>query len=80
MTPISKNGLTCVQKGANLCSERGCDPISGLACDIANFLGELFEQGYQFWSFNASRPAISSVHDQVDGVVVDKHPMIHRLL
>ena len=68
------------RKWAGWCSERGFDPISGPASDVANFLADLFEQGYQSRSLNAFRSAISSVHDQVDGVAVGQHPTVCRLL
>jgi len=62
------------------CTEWGCDPISGPASDVANFLAELHSQGYQTNSLNAYRSAISSVHDKVDDVDVGKHPLVSRLL
>ena len=62
------------------CTERGRDPISGPVADVANFLAYLHEEGYQSRSLNSFRSAISSVHDTVDGMEVDKHPMISRLL
>lgn len=45
-----------------------------------NFLADLFEQGYQYRSFNVYRSAISSVHDKVDGCDVEQHPLVTRLL
>ena len=68
------------RKWVRWCSERGRNPISGPASDVAIFLAELFEEGHQSRSLNVFRSAISSVHDQVDGVVVGKHPVICRLL
>ena len=62
------------------CSERGCNPISGPASDVANFLAELHQQGYQSRSLNAFRSAISSAHDQVDGVAIGRHHMICHML
>ena len=64
---------------AGWCSERGCDLISGPASDVANFLADLFKQGYQSRSLNAFRSAISSVHDQVDDVAVGQHPTVCHL-
>ena len=48
--------------------------------DVANFLAELFQQGYQYHSLNAYRLAIYSVHEKVDGELVDQHPLISREL
>ena len=68
------------KKWLGWCTERDCDPISGPASDVANFLAELHSQGYQTNSLNAYRSAISSVHDKVDDVEVGKHPLVARLL
>ena len=48
--------------------------------EVANFLADLYREGYQSSSLNVFRFAISSVHDKVDGVEVGKHPTITRLL
>ena len=48
--------------------------------EVANFLAELFEKGYQHRSINAYRSAIASAHDRVDGASVGQHPTISRLL
>ena len=68
------------RKWISWCSERGSNPVSGPIAEVANFLADLYEQGYQSRSLNAFRSAISSVHDRVDGVEVGKHPMVTRLL
>ena len=60
--------------------ERSRDPIRGPIGDVANFLGELFQEGYQYRSLSAYRSAISSVHEKVDGELVGQHPLISRLL
>ena len=39
-------------KWARWCSERDRDPLSGPISDVANFLAELFEQGYHYSSLN----------------------------
>ena len=62
------------------CMERSRDPIRGPIGDVANFLSELFQEGYQYRSLNAYRSAISSVHEKVDGELVGQHPLISRLL
>ena len=68
------------RKWASWCAERGCDPVSGPASDVANFLAELHKEGYQSSSLNSFRSAISSAHDQEDGISIGKHPMICRVL
>ena len=62
------------------CSERGSDPLSGPVSEVANFLGSLYQEGYQYNSVNAYRSAISSVHNRADGVPVGQHPIITRLI
>ena len=65
------------QKWAGWCAG---NPVSGAASDVANFLAELHRQGYQSSLLNSFRSAISSAHDQVDGVTLGKHPLICRVL
>ena len=48
--------------------------------EIANFLAELYDKGYQQRSINAYRSAIASAHDRIDGVSVGQHPTISRLM
>ena len=63
-------------KWAESCVEMNCNPVSGPASDVANFLAELYEEGNQASSLNVFRPAISSAHDQFDGVTIGKHPLL----
>ena len=65
---------------ASWCHQRGRDPLSGPIEDVVNFLAGLFSEGYQYQSLNAYRSAISSTHDNVDGVSVGSHPAVTRLL
>ena len=69
-------------KWAHWCDEQDKlkDPISGPISDVANFLAELYEDGYQYQSVNAYRSAISSVHGKVDGCAVGQHPTVSRLM
>ena len=60
--------------------ERNRDPIRGPIGDVANFLSELFQKGYQYRSLNTYHSVISSVHEKVDGELVGQHPLISRLL
>ena len=43
------------------CKERDRDPIRGPVADLANFLAQFFEEGYQYRSLNAYRSAIGSI-------------------
>lgn len=62
------------------CSERGSNPFLGPVSEVANFLAHLFEEGYKYNSVNAYPSAISSVHDEVDGMEVGQHPTVTSLL
>ena len=61
-------------------SAEGRDSLSGPIEDIVNFLVGLFADGYQYQSLNAYRSAISSAHENIDGVSVGSHPAVARLL
>ena len=76
----SKTYDSLFSKWVSWCNQRKTDPISGDIAEVANFLTDLFHQGYQYRSLNAYRSAISSVHDKVDGHDVGQHPLISRLL
>lgn len=47
---------------------------------IANFLADLFQEGYNYSSLNSYRSAIASAHEEVDRMSVRKHPVITRVL
>ena len=55
---------------------KSCNPVSGPTSDVANFLVKLYVEGYQASSLNIFRSAISSAHDQVDGMTIGKHPLL----
>ena len=67
-------------KWARWCAERDRNPISGSISDVANFLADLFEEGYQYRSINVYRSSISTTHDKVDGYSVGQHPTVTRLM
>ena len=67
-------------KWSSWCEKWDRDPVRGPVADIANFLADLFKQGYKYRSLNSYRSAISSVHEQVDGLDVGKRPLITRVL
>lgn len=48
--------------------------------DVANFLADLYDQGYQYRSINSYRSAIASAHDRVEGMSVGQLPVITRLM
>ena len=62
------------------CISRSRDPIHGPVGDIANFLAELFQEGYSYSSLNSYRSAISSVHTRIEGLPVGQHPVVRRIL
>ena len=76
----SKSYDSMFQKWIGWCKERNTDPISGPVSEVANFLADLYEKGYQQRSINAYRSAIASAHDRVDGVSVGQHPTVSRLM
>ena len=67
-------------KWTSWCSERDSDPLSCPIGEVVNFLAHLFEQGYQYRSKNSYRPAVSSVHEKVDGYEVGQHPLVSRTI
>ena len=76
----SKSYDSCFRKWAGWCSERNRDPICGPISDVANFLAQLYQDGYQYRSLNSYRSAISTTHDHIDGHPVGQHPIITRLM
>ena len=47
---------------------------------MANFLADLFKEGYLYRSLNSYRSAISVLHSKVDGYLIGQHPLITRML
>ena len=80
----------CHHRGSNLPNHTTPPSTSGLAgvtnrieipiSDIANFLAELFQEGYQYSSINVYRSSISTTHDRVDGYSIGQYPTIIRLM
>jgi len=60
--------------------ERNRDPICDPISDVANFIAELYEDGYQYRSLNLSRSSISTTHEYVEGHPVGQHPTIVRVM
>ena len=67
-------------KWSRWCSQRNRNPIEGPVEDVANFLAELFKEGYLYRSLNSYRSAISALHSKVDGHSIGQHPLITRML
>jgi len=57
-------------------AEMSRNPVSGPTSDVVNFLTKLYDDGYQANFLNSFRSAISSGHDQVDGMKIGKHPLL----
>ena len=67
-------------KWSRWCSHRNINPVEGPVEDVANFLADLFKEGYLYRSLNPYRSAISALHSKVDGYLVGQHPLITRFL
>ena len=81
LTPkSSKSYDSMFQKWIGWCQEWNTDLVSGPISEVANFLVDLFDKGYQQRSINAYHSAISSAHDKVEGYSVGQHPTISRLM
>ena len=76
----SKSYNSSFNKWACWCEERDRNPISGPISDVANFLAELFQQGYQYSSINVYRSSISTTHERVEGYPIGQHPTVIRLM
>ena len=55
-------------------------PIQGPVMDVSIFLTELYGAKYSYCSLDSYCSAISSVHEEVDGHLVQQHPMVARIL
>ena len=67
-------------KWACWCQQWDRDPLSGPVENVANFLADLYAEGYQYQSLNAYHLAILFTHELVDGVSAGNHPTITRVL
>ena len=74
------NYKSLFKKWDSWCQEWCTDPIGGPIADVLNFLADLFDQGYLYWSLNSNWSAISSAHQKADGVEIGKHPLLARML
>ena len=76
----SRSYNSSFSKWACWCEQRDRNPILGPESDIANFLAELYQEGYQYSSINVYRSSISTNHDKVDGYLAGQHPTVVRLM
>lgn len=56
------------------------DPFCGPISDVANFIADLYQQGYQYRSLNSYCSSISSTHKKIDGYPVGQHPTMIRIM
>ena len=78
----SKSYNSSFRKWLHWCNQQGRNLISGPISGIANFLAELFQEGYQYTAqlMNAYHSSISTIHDMVNSYSVNQHPNISRLM
>ena len=76
----SKPYDSCFRRWASWCSDWDRDPFGGSVSDVANFLADLCQEGYQYRSFNSYCSSISSAHEYVDGYLIGQHSTIARLM
>jgi len=76
----SNNYESSWRKWVGWCSKKQIDPIHCNVNAILNFLGELFEAGYEYRTINCHRSAISAYHDLVDGKKIGSHVKVCELL
>ena len=77
---FSKSYDSCFRRWASWCSEQDRDPICGPVSGVANYLADLYQEGYQYRSLNSYRSSISSAHENADGYSIGQHPTITRLM
>ena len=74
----SRSYNSSFSKWARWCQQRDRNPVSGPISDIANFLAELYQEGYQYSSINVYCSSISMTQDKVDGYLAGQHPTVVR--
>lgn len=68
------------RKWVGWCHRRHVDPISCDLIPILDFLGEMFDAGYEYRTINSHRSAISAFHNNIDGVKFESHKQVCQLL
>ena len=56
------------------------DPFHADLPVVANFLGDMFGDGYQYRTLNVYRSALSSVLPTVDGIPVGQHSDVCKVM
>ena len=68
------------RKWVGWCRRRQIDPVSCDISPILDFLGELFNAGYEYRTINSHRSAISAYHQTIDGKGVGSNEKFCKLL
>ena len=68
------------RKWLGWCCRRQTDPVSWDITPILDFLGELFDAGYEYRTINSHRSAISAYHQTIDGKGVGSNDKVCKLL
>ena len=62
------------------CRRRQTDPVSCNKTPVLDFLGELFDAGYEYRTINSHRSAISAYHQTIDGKGLGFNDKVCKLL
>ena len=76
----SRSYNSSFSKWARWCEQWDRNSVLGPISDIANFLAELYQEGYQYSSINVYHSSISMTHDKVDGYLTGQRPTVVRLM
>ena len=68
------------RKWVGWCRRRKTDPVSCHITPILDFLGELFDAGYEYRTINSNRSAISAYHQTIDSKGVSSNNKVCKLL
>ena len=68
------------RKCVGWCRRRQIDPVSRDIAPISEFLGELFDAGYEYRTIISHRPAISAYHQTIDCKGVSFNDKLRKLL
>ena len=76
----SKSYDSAWRKWERWCGARSVDPFHADLPVVANFLGDMFGDGYQYRTLNVYRSALSSVLPTVDGIPVGQHSDVCKVM
>ena len=68
------------KKWVSWCSEKQINPVTCSINFVFNFLGNLFENKYEYSTINSHRSAISAYHNLVEGKPVGQHISVCNLI